>query len=341
MVSVIMAAYNAGAYIEKALEGVFAQSYADFQLIVVDDASTDNTGELLDKQDDPRLLVLRNDTRSGAAFSRNRAIQKARGKYVAVLDADDFWHPDKLAAQVCFLEAHKRAVAVGTYAYETDEEGKPLKKLLFPTDPERVKCSTFFRCSIVHSSIVIKRSFLVDKNLWYNPDFKNAHDFELWSRAVFCGAFHQLPEYLTYYRRSPGQISTASGSTQDAYAKEVYKVLLQRMGFSPTVTELQSHLQLVGMETSEENAALLSEKPASIRKEILRWCGTLYEKNKTVQLFDNRLFAEEIVLRLLKYCNDTSLGLFRTAGLLLRLHARLGIGVFPYFRLPARRSKRV
>lgn len=341
MVSVIMAAYNAGAYLEKALEGVYAQSYADFQLIVVDDASTDNTGEILGKQDDPRLLVLRNETCSGAAFSRNRAIQKARGKYVAVLDADDFWHPDKLAAQVCFLETHKRAVAVGTFAYETDEEGKPLKKLLFPTDPERVQCSTFFRCSIIHSSIVIKRSFLVDKDLWYNPDFENAHDFELWSRAVFCGAFHQLPEYLTYYRRSPGQISTASSKMQDTYAKEVYKVLLQRMGFSPTAAELQNHLQLVGMETLEENAALLSEKLVNIRKEVLRWCVALHEKNKPVQLFDNRLFAEELVLRFLKYCSDASLGPFRTAGLLLRLHVRLGIGLFPYFQLPARRSKRL
>ncbi|MFY9115836.1 MAG: glycosyltransferase family 2 protein [Bacteroidales bacterium] len=327
-----MAAYNAGAFIEKALEGVFAQTYADFQLIVVDDASTDNTQEVLGKFKDDRLVVLRNTGRSGAAYSRNRALEEAKGKYVAVLDADDFWDCHKLQIQVRFLEKNKKAAAIGTYAYETDSGGEPVKSLRFPTEPEKIKCSTFFRCSIVHSSIMLRRSFLHDKNLWYNPDFKGAHDFELWSRAVFCGAFHQLPEYLTYYRRSPEQISTAMQGIQEGFAAQVYKTLLQRLGFSPTEKQLQNHLQLAGIQPPE---------PSGGTREVLRWCLTLNEKNKMVRLFDRRLFADEILLRYLKYCRDTSVGLFRTAGWLLWLHVRLGTFAFPYFQLPSRRSKMI
>lgn len=330
MVSVIMAAYNAGEFIARALDSVFSQTFDGFEVVVVDDASTDATLQVLEKYKEERLTVLRNTTRSGAAFSRNRAIEASKGKYIAILDADDFWAPGKLQAQVDFMENNKRASGVGTYVYETDREGVPVKMLRFPLKPEQIKCSTFFRCSFVHSSMLLRRSFLVDKNLKYRDEYKGAHDFELWSRAVFCGSFHQLPEPLTYYRRSPDQISAAHRPMQENYAVKIYKVLLQRIGFVPSEKQLQSHLQLVGMGSGELPAG-----------DVLRWCVKLHEKNALVQLFVPRLFAGEILLRFLKYCRDNSIGIFRTAGLQFWLHVRMGTAVFPYFQLFSRRSKKI
>ena len=193
MVSVIMAAYNAREFIPRAIKSVFSQTYGDYEVVVVDDASDDGTFEVLAQYKDKRLKVLRNEKRSGAAFSRNRAIKESRRKYVAILDADDFWDPGKLESQVRFMEENRKVAGVGTYVYETDSEGVPLKKLRFPLQPESIKCSTFFRCSFVHSSMMLRRSFLVEKDLWYNPRLKAAHDFELWSRAVFNGHFTLLP----------------------------------------------------------------------------------------------------------------------------------------------------
>jgi glycosyltransferase involved in cell wall biosynthesis len=326
MVSVIMAAYNTRGYVSTALESIFAQTYSDFQIIVVDDASTDGTADILRSYKDPRLIVLRNETRRGAAFSRNRAMDEATGEYLSVLDADDFWASDKLEEQVAFMNDRPTAAGVGSYVYETDESGRRIRAVRFPVYPGQIRCSTFFRCSVVHSSVMLRRSFMSDNDLRYNEAFPGSHDFELWSRAVFAGDFHHIPRYLTYYRRNPGQISEDLTGTQKEHAVKVYRTLLQKMGYEPTKNELDCHLRLAGIDTDRED-----EKTKC--KNVLDWCDKLYHRNLEKMLFRQYLFANEILLRFLKYCYDNSLGFFRTLRLMIALHWRMKWCFFPYFQL--------
>jgi len=331
MVSVIMAAYNTRGFISAALDSVFSQTYPDFQIIVVDDASSDGTAEILRSYKDSRLVVLHNETRSGAAFSRNKAMDEATGEYLAVLDADDFWAPDKLETQVEFMDEHPKAAGVGSYVYETDESGKRIRAVRFPVYPGQIRCSTFFRCTIVHSSVMLRHSFMTDNELRYNEMFPGSHDFELWSRAVFAGNFHHIPRYLTYYRRNPGQISRDVTGTQKEHAIKVYLTLLQKMGFEPTAIELDCHLRLAGIDTDPED-----EKTKC--KNVLDWCEKLYYRNQENMVFRQYIFANEILLRFLKYCYDNSLGFFRTLRLMVCLHWRMKWCFFPYFQLFQRLS---
>jgi len=409
MVSVIMAAYNTRGFVSTALDSVFAQTYHDFQIIVTDDASTDGTAEILKSYKDSRLIVLRNETRRGAAFSRNRAMEEATGEYLAVLDADDFWAPDKLEAQVAFMNEHPKAAGVGSYVYETDETGKRIRAVRFPVYPGQIRCSTFFRCTIVHSSIMLRRSFMTDNDLQYNETFPGSHDFELWSRAVFAGDFHHIPRYLTYYRRNPGQISEDLTGTQKEHAIKVYRTLLQKMGYEPTKYELHCHLRLAGIETdrgvdtapgmdtgigvetapgmdigrgldtvpgfdtdrgvdtapgmdidrgvdtapgmdidrgvdtapgvdTDMGGDMEREDEKTKCKSVLDWCEKLYQRNLERPVFRQYLFANEILLRFLKYCYDNSLGCFRTLRLMITLHWRMKWFFFPYFQLFQRLS---
>ncbi len=331
MVSVIVAAYNTRGFISDALDSVFAQTYSDFQIVVVDDASNDGTSEILTSYHDSRLIVLRNETRSGAAFSRNRAIRESSGAYVAILDADDFWASDKLEEQVNFLNKRPLAAGVGTYVYETDQNGKREKAVRFPIYPGQIRCATFFRCSLVHSSVMMRRSFLMEKDLSYDESFPGSHDYELWSRAVFAGNFHIYPRYLTYYRRSPGQISVDPSGFQRDNAVRVYRQLLQMLGYRPTEEEMDCHLRLVGIAVEPEAT---NEKC----KGIIEWCVDLYYRNAEKNVFRSYLFGNEILLRFLKYCSVNSIGVFKTLRLMLCLHWRLRYLFFPYLQLFQRLS---
>jgi len=380
-----MAAYNTRGFVSTALDSVFAQTYHDFQIIVTDDASTDGTAEILKSYKDSRLIVLRNETRRGAAFSRNRAMEEATGEYLAVLDADDFWAPDKLEAQVAFMNEHPKAAGVGSYVYETDETGKRIRAVRFPVYPGQIRCSTFFRCTIVHSSIMLRRSFMTDNDLQYDETFPGSHDFELWSRAVFAGDFHHIPRYLTYYRRNHGQISEDLTGTQKEHAIKVYRTLLQKMGYEPTKNELHCHLQLAGIEKdrgvdtapgmdtgigvetapgmdtgigvetapgmdigigvdtvpgvdTDKGAHMEREEEKTKCKSVLDWCEKLYQRNLEKSVFRQYLFANEILLRFLKYCYDNSLGCFRTLRLIITLHWRMKWCFFPYLQLFQRLS---
>ncbi len=326
-----MAAYNTRGFISAALDSVFAQTYADYQVIVVDDASTDGTAEILLSYHDPRLIILRNETRRGAAFSRNRAMDEATGEYLAILDADDFWAPDKLKEQVEFMNNHPTIAGVGSYVYETDETGRRIRAVRFPVYSGQIRCSMFFRCTIVHSSIMLRHSFMIENELRYNESFPGSHDFELWSRAVFMGDFHHIPRYLTYYRSSPGQISEDLTGTQKEHAIKVYHTLLHKMGYEPTQNELDCHLMLVGIDTDLED-----EKTRC--NSVLDWCDKLYHRNLEKSVFRQYFFANEILLRFLKYCYDNSLGFFRTFRLMISLHWRMKWCFFPYFQIFQRLS---
>lgn len=330
-----MAAYNAQDYLDTALKSVFAQSFEDFEVVVVDDASSDNTPQILAACKDPRLKVFRNETRRGAAFSRNRAIAEALDRrYVAILDADDFWAPEKLERQVRFMDKHPYAAGLGTYVYETDQNGRRNKAVRFPLYPGQIRCSTLFRCSLVHSSVMIRRSFLVENSIRYNESFSFSHDYELWSRAVFAGNFHLLPCYLTYYRRRPGQISSSNASAQNKHALQVYCNMLKKMGFQPKDEELSAHTRLTGMASGTVNEQ-------EHYRDILLWCIALYKKNEKNPVFRPYLLANEILLRFLKYCTVNSLGLLKTLRLMVSLHWNLSSLFFPYFQLFQRMSRKI
>ena len=125
-VSVITASYNCAKFIEESIKSVLNQTYDNLELIIIDDCSTDNTDEIIKKYlSDQRIRYLKNEKNSGAAVSRNYALREAKGKWIAFLDSDDLWLPEKLELQVNFMKYHNYNFSYTSYE-EIDENGKPL-----------------------------------------------------------------------------------------------------------------------------------------------------------------------------------------------------------------------
>ena len=135
LVSIIMPSYNTGGYIKNSIESVLAQTYENWELIIVDDCSTDDTDSIVGQFSDKRIRYLKNEKNSGAAISRNYALREAKGRWIAFLDSDDLWLPEKLEKQIAFMKNNDYHFSYTRYI-EIDEESKPNGKCV--TGPKRI-----------------------------------------------------------------------------------------------------------------------------------------------------------------------------------------------------------
>jgi glycosyltransferase involved in cell wall biosynthesis len=227
-VSVILPVHDGAAFLAVALESVFAQTMRDFELIVVDDGSTDATPEILGSVRDPRLRVLRNETRRGIAPSLNRALDHCRGDFVARADADDVNLPERFARQLAFLDAHPRAGVCGTWIRMFD--GEWTRDRLLETDPERMRCSLVLYNVLSHPTAMWRRAWFERHGLRYDETLQNSEDFELWCRASLCFELGNVPEVLLRYRVHPGQVGTTQRTARLAEGSRIRRAHLARLG---------------------------------------------------------------------------------------------------------------
>ena len=207
LVSIIMSSYNTAEYIAESIQSVLSQSYIDWELIVVDDCSTDNTDEVVKPYlSDERIIYLKNEMNSGAAVSRNRALREAKGKWIAFLDSDDLWTPDKLSKQINFMEEHGYSFTYTNYA-EIDTDSK--KNGVTVTGPKRItKCGMFNYCWPGCLTVMYYANAV---GLIQIADIKKNNDYAMWLKVCKKADCYLLDEELALYRRGrTGSTSTHS-----------------------------------------------------------------------------------------------------------------------------------
>jgi len=220
-VTVFMAVYNAERYLGQAIDSVLAQSFADFELLVVDDGSTDRSLEIILAYADSRIRVVRNEINRGVAYRRNRALPLARGEYVAVLDADDFALPERLQVQVDYLDEHPDICLVGSACQVINEDGNVETIWHVPTNPLTLRWLLLFGDGIAHSTVMFRREQALAIG-GYDPTMLWAQDTDLYTRLVAAGyQLVNLERPLVQWRRHP-----KSWSNSDPSAREEYPVRL-------------------------------------------------------------------------------------------------------------------
>jgi glycosyltransferase involved in cell wall biosynthesis len=211
LVSVVMPVYNGETYLREAADSILGQTFADFEFIIVDDASTDSSVEIVRAYADPRIRLVRNDRNLGVSGSLNRAIQLARGTYVARMDADDVSRPERLARQVAFLDAHPACGVVGTWTEIYSERTSTGRAHRHPTEDLDIKYEVLFDSPFVHSTVMIRGDVFTAVGLYPVTDSSPyPEDFVLWSRIARAFGTANLPEALLVYREVPGSESRSS-----------------------------------------------------------------------------------------------------------------------------------
>jgi glycosyltransferase involved in cell wall biosynthesis len=236
-VSVVMSVFNGERYLHAAIESILGQTFRDFEFIIVDDASTDRTPEILAgfARQDQRVVLLRQSVNGGYTRGLNLALAIARAPYIARQDADDISLPDRLARQVAYLEAHPAVGVVGSLVELIDRDGRPLHRSFFPRalSNSEIQAQLWVSNCICHGSVLIRRRWL-DQVGTYDVSLEPAEDYDLWLRLGEVCELVNLGTPLYQYRYHDESVSEKRRH-QQAYYCAVLKdrAVLRRYGDEP------------------------------------------------------------------------------------------------------------
>lgn len=205
-ISVILPVYNGAASLAVAIRSVLDQTFGDFELLLLDDGSTDTTAEVVRGFDDPRILYHHHANR-GLAATINRGIELARGEYIARQDHDDISRPERFARQVAFLDAHPDCGLLGTSAEIWSEVGPTGRHHDHPADDLHLRFDLLFDNPFVHSSVMLRRSAVLETGAFATSKDRQPEDYEYWSRLSRRWKVANLAERLLVYREVQGSIS--------------------------------------------------------------------------------------------------------------------------------------
>lgn len=293
-ITVVMGVHNGERYLAEAVDSVLAQTFGDFRFVVVDDASSDATAEILAGFGDPRLEVLRNERNLGLPGSLNRALERVDSPLVARMDADDRCHPERLARQLAFLEANPDIGLLGTAATLLLETGATAfhSEVTHPYEPEEIKAVTLFSAALVHPSILVNLEAFDRRLFFYRPEFVPAADYECWVRLLSQGVrFACLRERLLCYRQHHSQISRTARPLQQNTGDAIRLKALELAGIAPTAEEFALH-RLV---SERDHRALAAAYPR-----LVDWFGRILEAN-AVSGYYRQAALRRVLLRRLEH----------------------------------------
>lgn len=239
-VSVVIPTYNNARYLGAAIDSILGQDFDAFELIVVDDASDDDTAERVERYRDPRIRYLKNATQRGIAGARNRGLDAARGEFMACLDSDDRADPGRLSQQIAFLDAHPKHAVVGSWASWMDSDGAPRSRVTRrPIDWSDASAQLIYKSSLQQPSVTGRTAVL--REYRYDERYRFSSDYELWTRLAEHHRLASQPVPLVCCRRH--ETSTTRGQQAGVvdcqYA--IFARQLERLGVRYDGDDLQRH----------------------------------------------------------------------------------------------------
>jgi GT2 family glycosyltransferase len=223
-----MPVHNAEAVVADAIESILKQTLSDFEFIVIDDGSTDDSGSILRRHaGQDNRIKLYSQPRSGLIASLNKHCRLARARYIARMDADDISLPTRLEEQFGFLETHPEIGVLGTWIRDVDRQRKPIIEWPVPADPAVVRWFLFFGNCIAHPSVMMRKD-LLERLDYYRPEAVYVEDYDLWIRAAEVTDIANIPEVLVEYRVSEESVSAQNFSVQEKHARRLRTELIGR-----------------------------------------------------------------------------------------------------------------
>lgn len=264
-----MPVYNGGSYLIPAIESVLHQTFSDFELLILNDASTDRSLDSIKNFRDKRVRLINREKNIGLQKNLFDGFNLAKGKYIARMDQDDLCHPNRFAEQVRYLEENPEVGVCGTWC-KTIGTGKPFINKL-PCDPDDIRANMLFQTSFVHPSTMIRKSLFEKFYLNYDQTLKYCEDYDLWVKASYYFPIANIPKVLLFYR-------IHSKSTSQIFKKETgktaYKIraeMLKKIGILQSEEEKRLHNFLIP-EEGEAVADFLAKEE--------KWLTKILEANK-------------------------------------------------------------
>lgn len=284
MISVVMSVYNGEPYLSEAIESILQQTYSDFEFVIINDGSTDNSLSIIKSfQEKDERIVLVSRENKGLIASLNEGIELAKGKYIARMDADDISLSTRFEQQVDFMEKNEAVVVCGTWIEQIYIDGRKPKLTKYYTSSKDIKTQLLFSCPFAHPSVFIRKSVLTENSLCYNKEFIHAEDYYLWTELSRFGEFANLDKTLLKYRYLDDSITRVADRQQERQQilEHIYANALSNTGFKASKSDLNLIYSI-----SNNTRLKISEIKSS---ELLALADRLYDHLKYKELLNSEL----------------------------------------------------
>lgn len=310
-ITVLLPLYNGQRFLRKAIDSILAQTYSHFQLLIIDDGSTDESVSIVKSYSDPRIHLLHNESNIGLAATLNRGLQEAKTVWVARHDQDDISFKDRFARQLAYLKKHPDTVLLGGQGTMIDEGGRFQRPLYVPSDRLAVQFRACFGNPFLHGSVVMNREVVLNEFGGYKKNGSDCEDFELWTRMLQKNKkITNLKNRLIYYRQHPNSMRAAVVGKTNFDFKECLKAnLFSLLGESDEIYEVSNRIWAFILKTQYiEGGAVSLRDVLAIRKAILLF-NSKYNLSKSIPLR-----KEKARLHLVSMLHSSGLGVtFRYA----------------------------
>lgn len=273
-VSVVLPVYNVAPYIEATIASVLGQTFADFELLVLDDCSTDNTAAKVKAIRDPRLRFIQNPHNLGRAGTDNAALPCVRGKYIAKMDGDDICHPERLAQQIAFLETNSDVNVVGSWMQNF---GSSSYLNRYPASPLDAQALTLFTLPTGNPSVMLRTYLFRERGMHYDDAIRQTEDYDFFARYVRELRVATLPKALIQYRVPLDETKESILTERGKIAARVRMQLLSSWGIESSARELYIHNAIATLDRPLSDVSL---------EEIEAWLRKLIFYNDQNSLFD-------------------------------------------------------
>lgn len=300
-VSVILPAYNAERFLKESIDSILNQTFPDFELIILNDGSTDKTEEIILSYNDPRIRYIKNEQNLKLIKTLNKGIDLAKGKYIARMDADDISLPERFEKEVAYLESHPDVAVVSCFPYNMNMDGKLLGKSSYfsVTRPLPCKFVSMFEPSICHPICMFRADAI--KSYKYNDSEEYLHieAYELWNRMFHTGAKgSMIPEFLLYYRDNTSSVCHVHNDVQWVRHLNVFK------------RSMKEYLDI----STEDNAALCIMKKQDIQSlDNISSAFELLDKSKEIFISRESNIQKEDIAEIKGWISQRKLAILLTS----------------------------
>ncbi len=296
-ISVILPVYNAALYLKEAVNSIINQTYTDWELIIINDGSTDNSQEIILSYTDRRIKYFENENNLGLISTLNKAINLCSGEYIARMDADDISFAERFSKQVNFLDQNADYGMCGSFAHIINNQGNTTGKIIHVTENDYLKVNLLFSVPFVHPSMMIRKEIL-EENL-FDKEYLHAEDYDLWTRIARKYKVANIPDFLLKYRWHGSNVSITNSEKQERVKNKIIKRELNLLDLSPNEEEFYLHK----VSFSQFDSKTTQEKEIFENFEGLdKWFSKIIEANKTKQFYNNKALVEFLWSRWIIVC---------------------------------------
>jgi glycosyltransferase involved in cell wall biosynthesis len=271
-ITVLMPVYNGAKYLPEAINSILSQTFSDFEFLIINDGSIDNSANIIKSFRDKRINFINNPSNSGLVVVLNQGLLMAQGRYIARMDADDISLPDRFKIQFELMEKKPEVGVCGTWVKNIYDDSKKITAKYYVKHND-ITANLLFGASFAHPTIMFRKELVAQGQLKYDENYKHSEDYELWTRLANKTKFANIPRVLLLYRKHQTSICSEQSDIQKDQALVLQLRLLRELDIEPTDMETRIHqaicqFKINSFSLSEHHYWLLKIGNANDKKKV-------------------------------------------------------------------------